>query len=154
MELYRRSHEPTEAQKHSGNYAKRAISWRGLTLRIENEAGSYRTFRNPDGSMGAKRMIYPYGYVQGTLGVDGDEADCFVGSNMAAPFVYIIHARTKGNWGKYDEDKIMLWFDSLEDAEQAFLRSYDDPRFLGEITTMDAAYFAATVQARRGEKID
>lgn len=148
-ERYLRSHEPTESQKRAGNYAKRSISWRGLTLKIENEAGSVRLFRNPDGSTGEKRMIYPYGYAAGSTGVDGDEVDVFVGPNMAAPFVYVVHARRKGDWKAYDEDKCMLGFDSLEDAQRAFLLSYDDPRFLGPVTVLPVEVFVAKVRATR-----
>lgn len=148
-DLYRPWHEPTEAQRHAGNYAKRAIRWRGLTLRIENEAGSVRTGRKPDGTLWATRMLYPYGYVQGTEGVDGDEVDVFVGPNLAAPFVYVVHQRKVGDWSAYDEDKAMLGFDSLEDAKLAFLRCYDDPRFLGPVTTLPADLFVAKAQATR-----
>lgn len=140
-------HEPSQAQKRAGNYRKRRIAWRGLELAIENEAGSVRTFLNPDGSVGEKRLIYPYGYVCGSTGADGDEVDVFVGPDLDAPFVYVVRAQAKGDWSRYDEDKCMLGFASLEDAEQAFLRNYDDPRFLGEIQIMSADEFASKVRA-------
>ena len=120
-------------------------------LKIENEVGSVRTFRNPDGSMGEKRMIYPYGYVARSEGVDGDEVDVFVGPNIAAPMVYVVHARRKGDWSQYDEDKCMIGFDSEEDARLAFLRSYDDPRFLGDVTAMPAEEFVAKAKATKGQ---
>lgn len=142
-------HEPTQAQKEAGNYRKRLVRWRGLSIRIENEPGSVRLFRNPDGSTGEKRMVFPYGYVAGTTGVDGDEVDVFLGPNLDAPMVYVVHARHKGNWSSYDEDKCMLGFDSLEDAQRAFLASYDDPRFLGSVTAMAAVEFVAKVRATK-----
>jgi hypothetical protein len=42
-------HEPSEPQKRAGNYAKRKIQWRGLTISIENEAASMRRGTNRDG---------------------------------------------------------------------------------------------------------
>lgn len=140
-------HEPTEQAKRTGNYAKRVMRWNGLELHIENEPGSVRTFRQPDGSTGEKRVIYPYGYVAGTTGVDGDEVDVFVGPDAEVPFVYVVHARRKGKWAEYDEDKCMLGFASVEDARRAFLLCYDDPRFLGPVTTLTVAAFIDKVRA-------
>jgi hypothetical protein len=112
IERHRAWHEPTQAQKRAGNYAKRKILWRGLQLAIENEAGSVRTFLNPDGSVGEKRLIYPYGYVCCSTGADGDEVDVFVGQDLDAPLVFIIRAQAKGRWDQYDEDKVMIGFSS------------------------------------------
>lgn len=147
VERHRAWHEPTEAQKRAGNYAKRKIAWRGVQLAIENEAGSVRTFRNPDGSIGEKRLIYPYGYVCSSTGADGDEVDCFVGSDLDAPLVFIVRSQCKHDWSRYDEDKVMIGFASIDDAEAAFLRNYDDPRFLGEIVTMPVDEFVSKVRA-------
>lgn len=140
-------HEPTLGQRRAGNYRKRKIAWQGLQLAIENEPGSVRTFLNPDGSIGEKRMVFPYGYVCGSTGADGDEVDCFVGPDLDAPFVFIVRARTKGDWDRYDEDKVMIGFASIDDAERVFLASYDDDRFLGEIESMPVAEFAEKVRA-------
>jgi hypothetical protein len=41
----------------------------------------------------------------------------------------------------------MIGFSSLDDAEQAFLRNYDDPRFLGEIVPMLVDEFVSKVRA-------
>jgi hypothetical protein len=147
MELYRRSHEPTPGQIKAGNYFKRAIRWRGLVLRIENEAGTYRSGRKPDGTLWTTRMIHPYGYACRSEGVDGDEVDVFVGPNLAAPMVYVVHQRQVGNWSEYDEDKCLIGFDSEDDAKRAFLLNYDDPRFLGPITALPADTFVAKVRA-------
>lgn len=149
IEHYRRSHEPTPAQIRAGNYAKRCIRWRGLVLKIENEAGSYRRGVKPDGTPWATRMVYPYGYVARSEGVDGDEVDVFIGPNLAAPFVYVVHQRRVDDWSAYDEDKCMIGFDSREDAERAFLINYDDPRFLGPITALPADEFVAKARATK-----
>lgn len=94
-------------------------------------------------------MTYAYGFVDGSEGVDGDEVDCFVGPDLSAPMVYVIHQRTVGNWARYDEDKCMIGFASREDARAAFLENYDDPRFLGPITAMPVAEFVRKVRATK-----
>lgn len=143
--------EPTRAQIAAGNYAKRKISWRGLTISIENEAGSVRRGFKPDGTEWATRMVHPYGYINRTEGVDGDHVDVFVGPFLeAAPLVYVIHQRKVGDWEEYDEDKCMVGFASPEEAVEAFLDNYDDPRFLGPITIMPVPEFVEKVKATFG----
>lgn len=145
--VYRRSHEPTPAQHAAGNYAKRKLQWRGLTISIENDAGSIRRGRKPDGSTWETRMVFPYGYINRTEGVDGDGVDVFIGPHLDAPMVFVVHQRKVGDWSRYDEDKVFVGFLSKEDAVHAFLANYDDPRFLGPVTTMPADEFVAKARA-------
>lgn len=37
---YRAPEEPTEAQIKAGNYPKRKVPWQGMTISVENEAGT------------------------------------------------------------------------------------------------------------------
>lgn len=142
--------EPTPAQFASGKYAKRRVPWAGLTLAIENEPGTYRRGRKPDGTEWCSFMAFAYGEVLRTEGVDGDPVDVFLGPQMdTAPLVYVIHQRKVCDWEKYDEDKCMLGFMSESDAVDAFLSCYDDPRFLGPITTMTVAEFVTKARATR-----
>ena len=82
-------------------------------------------------------------------GVDGDEVDCFVGPNLAAPMVYVVHQNTVDRWADYDEDKCMLGFSSLATAKAAFLAHYNDPRFLSPVTTQAVADFVRKVRATK-----
>lgn len=133
----------SRAQAEAGNYAKRRVPWNGLTLVVENEAGSIRTGRGWQ-----TRMLFPYGYVAGSEGTDGDEVDCYLGPYLEdAPFVYVVHQRRHGAWHEFDEDKVMLGFLSEEEAAQAYLAHYDDARFLGPITVMPVGEFVAKVRA-------
>lgn len=75
---------PTPAQLEAGNYRKRKLSWRGLTISIENEAGSVRHGTDRDGKTWETRMRFPYGYFNRTEGVDGDQVDVFVGPDLEA----------------------------------------------------------------------
>lgn len=128
---------PTLAQKVSGEYPKRTIGWQGMTVSIENEAGSHREGVNRDGEKWRQHMPFAYGYLNATTGIDGQEVDVFLGPNLErADYVYVVHARKVNRWEEYDEDKVMLGFDTEQEAIAAFLASYTDPRFLGPITRM------------------
>lgn len=144
-----RDHEPTEGQIKAGNYRKPKRRFAGLDVSIENPAGSYRRGQDRAGKTWETRMLYDYGYIRGSLGVDGDHVDCYLGPNEDAPMAYIVHQRCYGDWDKFDEDKCMLGFDSQEDAEAAYLKHYDDPRFLGPVTAMPMDEFRAKVRATK-----
>lgn len=140
--------EPTQAQKDAGNYRKRKLQWRGLTISIENEAGTYRRGVARDGREWATLLPWAYGYVNGSMGVDGDQVDLYVGPFMdTAAMVYVVHQRKYGDWSAYDEDKVMAGFLSESDARDAFLACYDDPRFLGPITAIPVEEFVRKVRA-------
>jgi hypothetical protein len=144
---YKASHEPTDAQIAAGNYKKRSVAWHGLTIRIENEAGTVRSGVDPTGKPWETRMLFPYGYFSQTEGVDGDGVDVYLGPCDDARFVYIIHQRKSGDWTRYDEDKVFANFASEADAVAAFLQCYDDFRFLGPVTTLPVAEFVSKARA-------
>lgn len=148
---YRNPGEPGAAEAKASAYNKPRIEWRGLTIAIENPAGSVRRGRNRHGVTWEVRMRFDYGEILGTLGVDGDPVDVIMGPNLEAPTVYVVHQRRVNDWTEYDEDKCCVGFDSQADAEQAFLSNYDDPRFLGPVTAMPVAEFVAKVRATRNK---
>lgn len=135
---------PTPAQAEAGNYKKPRIRWNGLEIAIENPAGSVR-----EGKGWRTKMKYDYGYVCRSEAVDGDEVDVYLGPDLDAPTVYVVHQRKYGDWDAYDEDKAMLGFPSEDAARAAYLDHYDDPRFLGPITAMPVAEFVEKVRATR-----
>lgn len=134
--------KPTPAQAAAGNYKKPRITWQGLEIAIENPAGTVR-----EGNGWRTKMKYDYGYVCRSEAVDGDEVDVYLGPDLDAPTVYVVHQRKYGDWKRYDEDKVMIGFQSEADARAAYLKHYDDPRFLGPITAMPVAEFVAKVRA-------
>jgi hypothetical protein len=117
------------------------IMYQGLPIVIENEEGSTRKWKNEEGDTGKVQMFYAYGYIKGTVGVDGEGIDCFIGHNPYSPNVYVI------TLGKDDhEEKIMLGFDNKESARDAFLAHYQDQAYLGEIVEMPIYLFKATLE--------
>lgn len=138
---------PTLPQIEAGNYKKKHIRLYGLEISIENPAGSTRRGIDPGGKPWSTRMHYDYGYIRGTKGVDKDHVDCYIGKDHDAEMVYVIHQRKVGAWDRFDEDKCMLGFPSIDEAKRAFLMHYDDKRFLGPITSMPVDEFKSKVLA-------
>jgi SPP1 gp7 family putative phage head morphogenesis protein len=125
----------------------------GLPIVIENPAGSFRYWVDTTGRAGTTVMRYPYGYVRGVRGADGDEVDVFIGPDEAAQWVYIVHQRFAPKFVDFDEDKVMLGFPSADAARAAYLAHYDDPRYFGGMTQVQREAFERAVAAARGGKI-
>lgn len=138
---------PTEAQAEAGNYKMKRRRFRGLSISVENPAGSVREGVDRTGRAWRVKMPCDYGYIRRTEGVDGDQVDCFIGPDEDAPNVYVVHTRKAGAWDRYDEDKCMLGFRTRADAVRAFRAAYSDPRFLGPITTLPFDEFKAKALA-------
>lgn len=121
-----------------------------MEISIENRRGSIRRWYDPfKKHHGETKMKYPYGYIRLTEGTDGDHIDCFVGPNEKATFAYVIHQMKAPDFKEFDEDKVMLGFDSRKEAKEAFLGHYTDERFFGSMDALDARQFAANVKAGR-----
>lgn len=140
---------PSDAQKRAGNYRMMKMDFQGLPITIENPRGTMRTGTGPDGKQWAIGMQHHYGYIRGTLGVDGDHFDCFVGPHKAATHAYVITAMKPPAFKEKDEQKAMLGFSSEEHARAAFKANYDDPGFMGECHAMPMEEFKAKVKATR-----
>lgn len=117
--------------------------FQGLPLSIENDVGGVRKGVSPDGVAWETKMKAQYGYIRGTMGVDGDEIDVFIGPNKESAKVYIVHQKDPKT-GKYDEDKCILGCDTKRQARELFLEHYDSKKFLGDITELSMGEFKAT----------
>ena len=149
MGSYHSAFMPSAAQAAAGNYKKPRRYWQGLEIAVENPAGSVREGVDRGGHRWQTRMVYDYGYVVGSMGVDGDPVDVYLGMSLDAPLVYVVHQRKAGAWDEYDEDKVMIGFTCEEEAVQAYLRHYDNPRFLGPVTAMPVNEFVDKVKATK-----
>lgn len=115
----------------------RRITFRGLNISIETDKGELRHWHDPhSGEKGSTKMIYPYGYIRRTEGVDGDHVDVYVGPNEDAKNVYVVHQMKAPDFKKYDEDKCMLGFDNADAAKKAYLAHFNDNRFFGSMSVM------------------
>lgn len=126
----------------------------GLPISIENRAGSRRYWYDPAADEhGSTKMKYPYGYIRGTLGLDGDEVDVFVGPNTKSTKVFIVTQMTRPEFTKVDEQKVMLGFDSAKQAKEAYLQHFNDPKFFGSMKEMDIEEFRRKLAGTKGELI-
>jgi len=117
--------EPSEAQIEAGNYKKGHIKRDGLDISIENLKGSTRSGTDRTGKKWQVELQNAYGYIRGTTGKDKDHLDVFLADNYkeGSP-VFVINQTTPE--GKFDEHKVMLGFESMLQAEQAYISNYEE----------------------------
>lgn len=139
---------PTEAQKEAGNYKKGHAHWNGLDLSIETAKGQERSGTGPDGKPWSVTMPADYGYIRRSEGADGDHVDFYMGPNEASTAVYIID-QFDADTGKFDEHKVMLGYDTPQDAREAYAAGFSDGRSAdrnGGMIKLTADEFRAWVQ--------
>jgi ATP-dependent protease ClpP protease subunit/FtsZ-binding cell division protein ZapB len=128
---------PTEEEKLSGNYNKGKVTLKGLPITIENPAGSIRTGKDSKGNEWSSKMLFTYGYIDNTIGCDGDEIDVFLGPIIDKDFEVFIITQVSPESGTFDEHKVMLGFENSDSAEKAYLSCYTpDWKGLGGVTTI------------------
>ena len=108
--------------KEAGNYKMGHIKINGFDITIENPKGSIRSGVDKNGSPWEVQMNNHYGYIRRTKGNDGDQIDVFVGDSPTSGKIFIVDQ--VDNDGKFDEHKVMMGFDSIEEAEQAYMSNY------------------------------
>lgn len=128
---------PSDAQKESGNYKKGHIKFGGYDYTIENPKGSTRSGKDADGKEWKVTMHDTYGYIRGKFGKDGDHLDMFINDKADLDNwngdVFVVDQVNPD--GSFDEHKVMYGFDSMDDAEKAYLANYSKGwKGLGNIT--------------------
>lgn len=104
-----------EAKLHSHQ------EFNGLDISIEVPAGGARRGINKKtGQAWEHKIDDNYGYIKGTHSPDGEHLDCYLrkSPNKNAK-VYVVHQLTVDG-SKFDEDKVMLGYDSAAQAKAAF----------------------------------
>ncbi len=136
--------------------------FQGLPISVENPKGGVRHWTDETtGEQGCTKMEYPYGYVRGTLGLDGDEVDVFVGPNKTSNRVFVITQQKKPPegytgekpWVEVDEQKVMLGFDDPQEAQNAYMRHFNDARFFGHMIELTVNDFKARLETHQGKVI-
>lgn len=127
----------SDAQKESGNYKKGHIKFGGYDYTIENPKGSTRSGKDADGKEWKVTMHDTYGYIRGKFGKDGDHLDMFINDKADLDNwngdVFVVDQVNPD--GSFDEHKVMYGFDSIDDAEKAYLANYSKGwQGLGNIT--------------------
>lgn len=128
---------PSDAQKESGNYKKGHIKFGGYDYTIENPKGSTRSGKDANGKEWKVTMHDTYGYIRGKFGKDGDHLDMFINDKADLDNwngdVFVVDQVNPD--GSFDEHKVMYGYDSMSDAEKAYLANYSKGwQGLGNIT--------------------
>jgi hypothetical protein len=139
---------PTDGQKDAGNYKKGHVRISGLHIAIENPQGSIRySHANVDPPWESEIKNAHYGYFKGVMGQDKDHLDVFLKPSTPADFsgdVYVIEQVDQQS-GEFDEHKVMLGYDSEDEARNAYMANYPDGWKLGPFLTMTLPEFKAWI---------
>ncbi|WP_417790270.1 LPD38 domain-containing protein [Terasakiella pusilla] len=117
----------TPAQKEAENYRMGHIKLHGFDISIENGKGQKRTGHNLETGEQTWEVIMPahYGRFKNTLGADGDHVDVYIGDNPKSEKVFIVD-QVDSETGQFDEHKVMLGFDNLEQATVVYDKGFSD----------------------------
>lgn len=118
--------EPTEAQKEAGNYKKGHVQVGMFDITIEQPEGSVRKGTDANGKQWESKMHNTYGYFRGTEGVDGDHIDVFLSNDIDGwngRKVYVVDQYNPD--GTFDEHKVMLGFNDMDEAKSDYLANYE-----------------------------
>lgn len=115
--------QPTDGQKKAGNYKKGIVRIAGMEIAIENPTGSERSGTDASGKAWRQDMQHHYGYIKGSKGADKDHVDVFIGPNPDSNKVFVVDQINPD--GSFDEHKVMLGFDTIEEAEAGYYANYE-----------------------------
>lgn len=150
------------AKAHATHKVAGRVKWRGIPISIEQMPGDTRRGIDPDGKAWETRMTCAYGRILGTetpaegQGGDGEHLDCFIDlDKVRAPTalsegdVYVIHTLKPGS-EDYDEDKVMIGFESRRNALDCFAAHYTDPeKHFGAVSVIPAEELETHCKAGR-----
>ena len=117
---------PTEAQKEAGNYKKGHVQVGTFDITIEQPHGSVRKGTDADGKQWESKMNNTYGYIRGAVGVDGDHIDVFLSNDIDGwngRKVFVVDQYNPD--GSFDEHKVMLGFNDVDEAKSDYLANYE-----------------------------
>src|SRR5260221_13925605 len=95
-------------------------------------------------------MRHYYGFLDGHVGADGEEGDCYLGPNEAAEFAYVIHQLKAPDFKRFDEDKVFLGFNSEAEAKASYLAHRTDEKAFGGMSSMRLEAFKGKLRRRTG----
>lgn len=101
-------------------------------------------------------MLNDYGFIAGFKGADDDDVDVYLGPDEESLWVTVIHQLKRSEallWNEYDEDKVMLGFESADAAKAAYLAHYDDERYFGSMSVFRLPDFREKLHRVQGEAI-
>lgn len=148
-------------------------SFQGFPISIETKRGQTRKGSDPNGQTWSNKMDFDYGYIRRTNGLDNEGIDVYVGKNRRAKYVYVVKQHKIEEVEKwqtdycpdckehvwdcscpkyFDEDKVFLGFSNREAVKDAYLKQYDNIRFLGPIGRYPVDKFKKLLWGRSNKK--
>lgn len=138
---------PTQQQLEMNDYGVARIQIAGLNIAIENPIGSVRRGVDQDGQAWETQMSAHYGYIEDTMGADGDELDIFIAPDTEQDYqgrVFIINQIDRA--GRFDEHKVILGVPSKARAIALYQAHYDEQfNSIGSMVEMSMEDFKAKI---------
>lgn len=120
----------------------------GLRISIENRKGSIRRGVDHTGKPWETKLPLSYGYVQGSVGLDGDQVDVFVkGDHPESCPVFLVTLMRPPTFTVPEEQKAFIGLTSSAQVKEMFCQMYKDPRQMGPILEMSFTTFKEKVLA-------
>jgi hypothetical protein len=111
----------------------RVRDYAGIKVVIDRPRGFLQRGTDEHGQPWSRVYRVDYGYIDGTLGGDGEELDAFCGPNRHAPWAFV--AVQHDDAGDFDEYKLLLGFDSEVEARACYT-DHIPSKFLGRVFPM------------------
>lgn len=144
----------TSTQKESSQYPKGKVTLKNIPITIENPKGSFRHGVSPQGVPWKSKMNYTYGYIDDSVGSDGDEIDVFLGplADTEQNFLVYIINQIEPSTGKFDEHKVMFGFSNWSEAKKAYLSCYEPGwRGFGSMDQISLTGFSSWIRSKSNE---
>lgn len=144
----------THTQKKTGQYPKGKVTLKNIPFTIESPKGSFRSGVSPQGVPWKSQLHYTYGYVDNSVGQDGDEIDVFFGplADTEQDFLVYIINQIDPVTKVFDEHKVMFGFSNWTEAKKAYLSCYEPNwRGFGSMDQISLRGFSSWVKSKSNE---
>ncbi|MBN3949365.1 MAG: hypothetical protein HWQ38_24045 [Nostoc sp. NMS7] len=136
-----------------GSIIHRVIKWNGKDIGLEYEPGQVRF----PGRRNSRKLRSGYGHLRNHLGCDGEALDCYLApaffddTTIPSDRLFKV-SQISPEDGSFDEDKMLLGYQSLDDAKAAYLREMPLDYFGGirEIGINDLDQYAKPQDPKTG----
>lgn len=118
----RMTDDPTHAQAAAGNYSKGKFRAHGLVFTIEVPKDGFRKGVGSDGQEWSRKVTADYGYINRTVGADGDAIDVYIGPEPETEIVFVVDQLKRD--GSFDEHKVLVGYRTADAAKSAYLANY------------------------------
>lgn len=118
---------PTQEQLIANDYKTAKVNIAGLVIAIENPIGSMRSGTDEAGNAWETQMTAHYGFIEDTLGADGDELDIFIAADVPHDYsgrVFVISQNDRN--GNFDEHKVIIGVNNKTQATELYRSHYDE----------------------------